>query len=305
MWGGGARIAHYEIGTKPFYFDPSSRNLLIGNVFVQDSFSLTPTVTVIGGLKAERDPYAGFSFLPNLRVAVRASDALTVWGAVSRAVRSPTPFNSDVQERVGTFLALNGNANFRTEKLTAFELGLRAQPSSSVSLSVTGFYHRYDDLRTIELGTGPAVLNFFWGNGLRGNTRGIEAWATARPLPWWTLSAGATLLQENFHFKPGATAPFVGTSQNGIDPTHQFTARSSMNLGRSVSLDLDLRSVGKLHNSNVPAYTELGGRLAWNISNHLVLSVSGANLLHAHHVGAGGRHRFSEGARRHPVASLT
>jgi iron complex outermembrane receptor protein len=125
-----------------------------------------------------------------------------------------------------------------------------------------------------------------WGNGLAGHSYGIEAWANASPLPWWTLSAGATLLKEDFHFKPGATAPFIGTYQNGVDPGHWFTARSSVNVGDSVTFDLDLRAVGRLHGVGVgvPAYTELGGRLAWNVSDHLQLVLSGANLLHTRHV---------------------
>jgi iron complex outermembrane receptor protein len=282
--GGGARIAHYQIGNIPFYFDPSSRNLFIGNLFVQDSFSLTPAVTVTAGLKAEHDPFVGFSLLPNMRLAVTPSETVMLWGAASRAVRSPTPFDTDVRESVGNIIAITGNRNFRNEKLTALEIGIRAQPLSEVSFSVTGFYHRYDDLRTIELGTGPALLNFFWGNKLKGYTRGVEAWATVRPLSWWTLSAGATVLSEDFDFKPGATGPFAGTGQNGTDPKHQFNLQSSMNVGQSVKFDLHFRAVGRLRGVNVPAYNELGGRVAWDVADHLTLSLSGFNLLHARHV---------------------
>ena len=57
-----------------------------------------------------------------------------------------------------------------------------------------------------------------------------------------------------------------------------------MDLGEAVTFDLDFRAVGKLRGTDVPAYAELGGRLAWNVSDHLALTVSGANLLHAHHV---------------------
>ena len=200
-------------------------------------------------------------------------------------MRSPTPFDEDVRERVGTIIALNGNTDFRTEKLTAYELGLRAQPLSNLSFSVAGFYHRYDDLRTVEVGSGPATaLNLFWGNNLAGHSYGVEAWASASPLPWWTLSAGTTLLNEDLHFRPAATATFIGTSQNGVDPGHTITLRSSMDLGSAVKFDLDFRSVGRLRNGGVPAYAELGGRLAWNVSSHLTLSVSGTNLLHERHV---------------------
>ena len=54
-------------------------------------------------------------------------------------------------------------------------------------------------------------------------------------------------------------------------------------------LDLDLRAVaalgtGKFATGGVPAYAELGGRLAWTVSNHFELVLSGANLLHDRHV---------------------
>jgi iron complex outermembrane receptor protein len=286
VWGGGARLVHYRIdGTPSLFFDPASRNLFLGNIFAQDTLALSKAVSVTAGIKAEHDPYVGFSLLPDLRVAVKPGGSALLWAAVSRAVRSPTPFDEDVQERVGTIVALSGNRQFRTEKLTAYELGLRAQPLSGLSFSVTGFYHDYDDLRSVEFGTGPAtVLNLHWGNALAGHSYGLESWASASPLPWWTLSAGAALLHEDFHFKPGATATVIGTSQNGADPAHQFTLRSSMNLGRSVMFDLDLRSVGQLKGSDVSGYTELGGRVAWNVSQHLALTISGANLLHKSHV---------------------
>ena len=285
VWGGGGRIVHYDInGTASLFFEPPSRNLFLGNIFVQDTFALTDTLSLIAGLKAERDPYVGFSLLPNIRIAFKPSDSTLLWAAASHAVRSPTPFDEDVQERVGTIVALSGNRDFRTEKLTAYELGLRAQPMSGLSFSATGFYHHYDDLRTVEIGTGPAtVLNLFWGNGLKGNSYGVEAWASFSPLSWWTLSAGAMLLHEDFDFKKGASG-IVGTWQNGVDPGHRFTLRSSMDLSDSITIDLDLRNIGRLQHTDVDGFTELGGRLAWNASEHLTLSLSGSNLLHDRHV---------------------
>ena len=285
VWGGGARVAHYRInGTSSLYFVPGGRDLFLANLFVQDRIALSKAVSVTAGLKAERDPYVGWSLLPDVRLAVKPAETTLLWAAVSHAVRSPTPFDEDVQERVATIVALMGNRDFRTEKLTAYELGLRVQPMAGMSLSATAFYHHYDDLRTVEVGTGPAtLLNLFWGNGLAGHSEGVEAWASASPLPWWTLSAGATFLTEDFHFKPGATG-IVGTWQNGVDPHHYVTLRSSMNLGKSVLFDVDFRTVGRLPHTAVPAYAELGGRLAWAVSNHLAFTLTGANLLHAHHV---------------------
>ncbi len=285
VWGGGARLVHYKIdGTSSLFFVPDSRDLLLANLFVQDTFALSDAISVTGGLKAEHDPYVGISFLPDVRVSIKATQSTFLWGAISHAVRSPTPFDEDVREQVaGGIVNLNGDRDFLTEKLTAYEAGVRAQPLSGLSFSVTGFYHHYDDLRTVELGTGPALLNLVWGNGLAGHAYGVEAWASAAPLPWWTLSAGMMLQHEKFHFKPSSTA-LIGTWQNGLDPSHRFTLRSSMNLGSAVMLDADLRAVGRLSHSDVGAYAELDGRLAWNVSDRLTLSLSGANLLHARHV---------------------
>ena len=47
------------------------------------------------GLKVEADPYVKPEPLPDLRLAWSPSGALTLWGAVSMAVRSPTPFDRE------------------------------------------------------------------------------------------------------------------------------------------------------------------------------------------------------------------
>lgn len=119
VFGAGARIAAYEIaGTSALFFDPPSRDLFIANAFVQDSFALTPNLTATAGLKVEHLPYAGTSVLPEFRLAWKPAPAMLLWSAVSRAVRSPTPFDVEVQERAGA-VSLSGNPQFRTEKLTA------------------------------------------------------------------------------------------------------------------------------------------------------------------------------------------
>jgi iron complex outermembrane receptor protein len=281
--GGGARLFDYDIeGTPSLFFEPAEATLLIANAFVQDNFALTPQLTVTAGLKIERLPYAKVSLLPELRLAWKPAPGALIWASAARAVRSPTPFDVDVEERVGNIVSVSGDPDFRTEKLTAFELGTRLQPAPSFSLSATLFYHRYDDLRSIEFVPGPAALALGWGNGLEGETYGLEGWADWRVASWWTLAAGATVLERDFHFKPGASG-IAGTSQLGTDPPYWITARSSINLPADVTFDLDFRAVGALRGSDVDAYQELGGRLAWQATPNVALSVSGTNLLHDGH----------------------
>ena len=282
--GGGIRVSPYHIyGTDGLFFVPPSRTLDLGDVFAQDSIALTPTLTAILGLKLEADPYSGVEPLPTARLSWKASDDLLLWAAVSRAIRSPTPFDVDVAERVGSVVALNGDRDFQSADLTAYEIGTRMELDPGISFSLSAFYNDYDDLRSIEIVPGPAFLNLTWGNDLEGHTYGFEAWADYQALPWWHLSASFDELSEHFKFKPGATAPGIGTAQLGDDPSQSASLRSSMNLTDAVGFDADLRYVGSLPDPHVPAFVELNSSLWWNVSDTTRLSLSGFNLLHAHH----------------------
>ena len=283
VWGGGFRISEYEIvNNDSLLFIPTSRTLNLGNAFIQDSLSLGPALKLILGLKLENDPYSGLTPLPSARISWKASNSTLLWAAVSRAIRSPTPFDVDVQERLGGMLFLTGNEDFQPETLTAYELGARIQPSSRLSVSVSAYYNVYDDLRSIEVQSG-GFLPLHWGNMMQGRTYGVEAWGDYRVTDWWRLTAALEVQHESFSFKPGASG-ILGVAQAGDDPHHQASLRSSMNLGRAFTLDADLRYVGVLPDPHVPSYVELNGRLGWNVTERVQLSLSGFNLLHDRHM---------------------
>ncbi|MDB5703943.1 MAG: TonB-dependent receptor [Sphingomonas bacterium] len=280
--GGGVRANSYQIDGPPsLLFAPPHRTLLLASAFVQDTVKLDSRLNLTVGLKLEDEPYSGTVLLPSARLAWKPVPEALFWTAVSRAIRSPTPFDRDVVETLGTTVFLTGVDSFTTEKLTAYEVGLRVQPGERFSLSVSGFYNVYDDLRSIEVAPG-GFLPLQWGNGLKGNTWGFESWADFELLSWWKLSAGFSLLKEDFHFKSGASG-ILGVAQLGSDPDHRAALRSSMNLGSGVTLDADLRQVGRRPDPYVPPFLELGGRLGWNIDDRITLAVSAFNLLHARH----------------------
>ena len=262
-------------------FAPISRTLDLSNIFVQDTVSINDRIKLTLGLKLENDPYSGLSPLPSVRVSWRPLDTTLLWAAVSRAIRSPTPFDRDVVEKIGATVFLTGGPDFQPETLTAYEIGARVQPTSRMSFSISTFYNVYDDLRSIE----PAPHGFLplrWGNMIEGDTYGLEAWGDYRLTPWWRLVATFDLLEEHLKFKPGASG-LLGVAQEGDDPEHQAQLRSSMNLGSRVTFDADLRYVGALPNPFLPAYAELNTRIGWNVTDRLQLSLSGFNLLHDRH----------------------
>jgi len=283
VWGGGVRSDVYNITSgSGLSFQPSGRDLVLGDLFVQDSFSITSSLKLIGGLKLENDPFSGLAPLPDLRLSWTPNDKTLLWAAVSQAIRSPTPFDRDVHEAVGGVNLLNAGGTFQSEKLIAYEVGARLQPIDRLSFSVSTYYNVYNDLRSIEF-TPVTLFPLRWGNAMRGDAYGVEAWGDYRLTSWWRLSAGFSAEHEQLSFQAG-DAGLLGKGEAGDDPVAQGQVRSSMNLGRDVTFDATLRSVSSLPDPAVPAYTELNARLGWNVTPKIQLSVSGFNLLHAYHL---------------------
>jgi iron complex outermembrane receptor protein len=75
---------------NPFVLDPESKRLWIANLFVQDEYAISPSVSLTAGIKAERSSFSGVELLPNLRLTWRPSEESTLWAAMSRAVRTPS-----------------------------------------------------------------------------------------------------------------------------------------------------------------------------------------------------------------------
>ena len=287
VWGAGERADQYRITDRlstasSLLFIPPARSLNLADIFAQDRIPVTDRVELTLGLKLEDDPYSGWSPMPDARLAWKITDKDLVWAAVSRAIRSPTPFDVDVSEKLGSTTFLTGNANFLPEEVTAYEAGYRGQFSSALSFSLSLFDNVYDHLKSIQLNSTPASL-LEWGNTIEGHVYGLESWATYQALDWWRLSAGFNLQHENFIFTPGAI-PLLDVSQEGDDPHHQASLRSSMDLIDNLTFDADFRDVGALPDPKVPEYVEANARFAWHVTDRLDLSLSGFNLLHGHHV---------------------
>lgn len=284
VWGGGYRVMNDDFSTvlsatQAVQFVPQSRSLTLWNVFLQDSFSLTNKLKLIGGMKLEHEPYTGFEFMPNARLSWAVSDSSLLWFSASRAVRIPSRLDRDVTQRAGSRVTLTGG-NMQAVKVTAYELGYRAQPLADISFSISTFYNVYPNLRSAELTKGRLPIVF--GNGMEGETYGVEFWANYRVKDWWRLTAGANWLHKDLRFKLGS--PGLGGLQiAGNDPKYQLSLRSAMDLGRRVTLNLAARRVGALPAPQSPAYVELDARIAWSASEKIEISLTGSNLLHAHH----------------------
>ncbi len=283
VWGAGNRLISYQFANiHSLAFEPAGRTQNFTDAFVQDTMALDDTVKLTLGIKLENEPYSGLEPMPSARVSWKIWGDTLLWAAVSRAVRAPTPVDTDLRETLGNTDFLNGSTTFMPEVLTAYEIGTRVQPTSRLSFSASSFYDVYSDLRSLEFSPTTGFLPLQWGNRMQGLIYGVEVWGSYQAADWWRLTAGFNLQHEHLRFERGS--PGLGGLQLAADdPSHQAQLRSSINLGADVTWDADFRYVGRLPNPAVPEYVELGTRIGWKISGAFDVSISGFNLLHSRH----------------------
>jgi iron complex outermembrane receptor protein len=264
---------------NPFELVPESKTLWVYNLFAQDRFNITPELSAIAGVKLEKSSFVGWQLLPNLRLAYQPNQRSLFWAAVSRAVRTPSRIDRELQ-----FLPFVApSTDFDSEKVTAFEAGWRGEPSRWLSLSVNAFYNRYTDLRTTEV-TGFPGNPIELLNGRKGSTWGVEAWGKAQVTPWWRLSLGGSTLRNAFRVVDDRVDLFPRNSL-GADPKWQFVGSSDMDLTPKLRLTLDLRGVGPLDlPPDVPGYVEAGGKLGYALDERVELFLAARNLLHRTHL---------------------
>ena len=283
VWGGGYRHARDDIANSAaLAFLPAKRTLHWSNVFAQDEIALARNVNLTLGLKAERNPYTGVEWLPNLRLGWQASEHSLVWGALSRAVRAPSRLDRELFVPGQAPFVIAGSDRFESEIADVAELGYRTQASDRASFSLTAFYHRYPNLRSLEPGVPSATL----ANGLEARTHGLEGWGTWRLTPGWRLAAGFVLLREHFEKRPGS-ADFGGVSQLANDPRRTAQLRASWDITSAFELDAAARYMGDLPNPAVPAYTAVDARVGWRLARNLEVSFVVQNAFDRVHAEAG------------------
>ena len=278
--GGGIRTTRDEFinNLNAFALNPTSRRLWVYNAFVQDRIRLTPELSLIAGIKAEKTSFTGVELLPNLRIAWQPNERTLLWAAASRAVRTPSRIDRQLE-----FLPLLAGSNFQSEKLIAFEAGYRGQPSERTTLSVSLFFNLYDDIRTTEFQPGGG-LPIQLMNGLEGHSYGLEAWGTAQLASWWRLNLGLTTLFKNFREKPGH-ADLAQRDSLGHDPDLQLFARSQMNLTDRLQLHAGIRFIDGLDAApSMNSYVEADARLTYRLTDRIEIYAAGNNLLHGSHL---------------------
>lgn len=307
VWGVGYRFTQDSTrGSSNLSLTPADASASLVNIFAQDTIAiLEDELHLTIGSKLEHNSYTDFEVQPTARLLWTVTPTDSVWTAVSRAVRTPSRAERDIN-LAGSVLppgsALNptplplqttifGSRGLVAETMTAFELGYRSQVSSNLSFDVAAFYNRYENLVTTEQGTpfvslSPTphtVLPFSLANKMSGRSYGAELLATWQPLDWWRLQGSYSFLSLDLRLNGDSLAPVTAEAPEKASPRHQFGLRSMMDLAPTLSLDAGARYVDALPTFGLPRYVELNLRLGWRPTPGLELALIGESLLRPRH----------------------
>jgi iron complex outermembrane receptor protein len=279
LWGAGMRYSRDRIeNSAALALIPADTNLRSWNLYLVDEIALGRDLDLSIGAKVDHNTYTGAEFLPSVRLGWRLAPQHLLWGAASRAVRTPSRFDRELFLPGTPPFLLAGGPEFESEVARVAELGYRGQLSTDASLSTTVFFHDLDKVRTVGPGAGVAHVE----NNREGHTRGLETWGSLRLAPSWRLQAGYTHLQTRLRVVPGRID--LQQPQNiGSDPRSWWSLRSTHELGRHWEFDLLARRIGDLANRDVPGYTAVDLRVGWRGDN-VDVSLMLHNLLDRGHI---------------------
>ena len=296
-WGAGYRLSSGRItAVAPSGMDPARRTDHLFSVFAQDEIAVTTGFRVTVGSKFEHNSYSGFEAQPTVRALWTIDRANTIWGAVTRAVRTPSRVETDYTttsfvNAAPTFVRLLPNPGFESEKLIAYELGYRVRAGSRLYVTSSAFFNDLRDTlgtdllsRFVERGTPDRlILPVEFANSLHGNSQGAEITSDYRPKPWWRVTGNYSYVFVSMSRNPGSQDVSQERHYESAIPHHQLQAGTSFDVSQW-SFNWLLRHVSELHAPTIPAYTASDVTVSWQMMPRLELSLVGEDLFDAHHV---------------------
>jgi iron complex outermembrane receptor protein len=324
LWGLGARVSPSNLTqTVPTIdFEPNRLADQIYSGFLQDEISFfSRRLSLTVGSKFEHNSYNGFEVQPSGRLLWNRTPRQSFWTSVTRAVRTPSRIDDDVSltdfattTPLPIYLRVDGNRDFRSEKLIAYETGFRTLVTSHLYLDLALFYNDYRDLYSWQVGApfledSPppqhAIIPLLTSNGIRGSAKGFEVTPDWRPASWWELKTSYSHLEMNTKDGPGSNDPTSAASYEGSSPKHQVVIQSFVRLPKKLEFEQTYRYVSALPAQLVKSYSTGDARFAWQATSQFELSVVGRNLLQPQHSEFGGDPGALIGIKRSVYAKIT
>ncbi len=280
-------------------FTPAERAYALVSVFGQLEQVLVPgALEMILGAKLERNEFSGSEFQPNVRLLWTAHPEWVLWAALSRAQRSPSRTEHDVRIDYDLValpddrwlqLQIRGDSAFRSERLSAVDMGFRYRPRHDLHVDVALFRNDYRGLRTLEPGEMEAAeqsppdayLPLYARNGANAVSWGGEVLLQLMPRSNWQLEMSYSHVR--IRVDPRNSLDSQARNAETESPKNRVVLRSAWDLSRQDEINSVLRYVGAVERHRIDAYLELDVNWVRRLNRNLEVTLGGRNLLHATH----------------------
>ena len=307
IWGLGARWSPSDfiqtVATVDFLPHHQSDNIY--SIFAQDEIAIVhDKLSATIGSKFEHNIYTGWEIQPTARLLWTPSTHQTVWAAVTRAVRSPSRLDEDVQQTqlfapapTPIFLRIAGNPRFKSETLLGYEVGYRTLLTSRFFVDLSLFYNDYNNLTSLgalvfssESSPPPPrlVATTTFMNGIKGSTQGVEIAPDWKAASWFELKASYSYLNMDLENKPGSADTGTVRTDQGSSPRHEFVLRPLFNLPKRFEFDPTYRYLSALPAQSAKSYSTTDVHFGWRFVPQMELSVVGKDLFQPQHAEFGG-----------------
>jgi len=296
-FGGSHRhIRDQTTGTRAIYFRPEDARYRINGLFFEhQSWQFQKRVLVHFGIKAEDHDFTDWEWQPRLGISLVPNERLTLWAAVSRAIRAPARVENAIQSfsltgNDGAFFALQGNPDFDSEVLDAYEIGSR-HAFGRQNLQISLFHYRHDRLLTTELGAptvadtpyGPRpILPVTIGNGLNASTHGGELRWSFWSERFGQYSANYSYLDLDVSLDPGST-DLSGQNAKGSSPRNQFRIAGNFPMTSRLHAHANLTWVDRLPTNRVEAFWNANIHVQFQLNPEWRFALNGRNLIESDH----------------------
>ena len=169
---------------------------LTGGAFVQDIWTIgrSNQLALVPGVRADGDSWFGGTVAPKLAVRFDPHDTLTIRLNGGFGWRAPGFRELLLSfDNAGVGYRVQGNPDLVPESSRSVTLGMEWAPSSTLSVSASGWFDSVQNL--IQIATieeVPGFSLFGYRNIARARTRGIEAGAGVRPNEWLGVDVSFT-----------------------------------------------------------------------------------------------------------------
>jgi iron complex outermembrane receptor protein len=301
IWGLGARWSPSDfIQTVPTVnFLPHHEDDKMYSAFVQDQIAIfEKKLWLTVGSKFEHNIFTGWENEPSARLLWTPTSHQTIWGAVTRAVRTPSRIDEDLQltglaqATPPVFACICDNRQVVSETLLGYEAGYRKLVTSSFYVDVAAFHNKYNDLvsygdESISTVASPpppyTLISLRAVNGIMGSTNGGEISPEWKATHWMDFKATYSYVSLNLEDKATHTKISQVSSYEGSSPHNEATAQILFHLRKGLEFDPTYRYVGALPALGVNAYQTADARLGWRFAREFELSVTGQNLFQPRH----------------------